>query len=222
MTDAPANDNRAAAAPTLIYFADPMCSWCWGFAPILEEVMGPGGAGTGLPLTIVVGGLRAYNTTAMDAEQKGYISRHWRNVAERSGQPFDLSFFERDGFVYDTEPACRAVVTVREQDPEHAPHMLKAIQAAFYRDNRDVTTAETLTAIAGEIGLDAEGFAARFASDAIKAATSHDFDVSRQAGVKGFPTLIAGTPDQGFGLVTAGYTDAVTVSERIKAVREAA
>ncbi|MEL6746947.1 MAG: DsbA family protein, partial [Pseudomonadota bacterium] len=61
-----------------------------------------------------------------------------------------------------------------------------------------------------------------FASDAIKAATSHDFDVSRQAGVKGFPTLIAGTPDQGFGLVTAGYTDAVTVSERIKAVREAA
>ena len=21
-----------------IYFADPMCSWCWGFAPVIEKI----------------------------------------------------------------------------------------------------------------------------------------------------------------------------------------
>ncbi|MDH5427723.1 MAG: DsbA family protein, partial [Nitrospirota bacterium] len=25
-------------SPTLIYVADPMCSWCWGFSPVLEEI----------------------------------------------------------------------------------------------------------------------------------------------------------------------------------------
>ncbi|MCH7478788.1 MAG: DsbA family protein, partial [SAR324 cluster bacterium] len=23
---------------TLYYFGDPMCSWCWGFKPVLEQV----------------------------------------------------------------------------------------------------------------------------------------------------------------------------------------
>ena len=23
---------------TLYYFGDPMCSWCWGFRPVLEQV----------------------------------------------------------------------------------------------------------------------------------------------------------------------------------------
>ena len=22
----------------LLYFADPMCSWCWGFSPVVEEL----------------------------------------------------------------------------------------------------------------------------------------------------------------------------------------
>ncbi|MDB5418474.1 MAG: dithiol-disulfide isomerase, partial [Phenylobacterium sp.] len=24
--------------PHLIYFADPMCSWCYGFSPVIEEI----------------------------------------------------------------------------------------------------------------------------------------------------------------------------------------
>src|SRR3712207_8936900 len=45
---------------------------------------------------------------------------HWEHVAELTGQPFEFAFFDRQGFVYDTEPACRAVATVREQRPELA------------------------------------------------------------------------------------------------------
>ena len=24
--------------PHLIYFADPMCSWCYGFSPVIEDI----------------------------------------------------------------------------------------------------------------------------------------------------------------------------------------
>ena len=28
------NDDK----PILWYFADPMCSWCWGFSPVISEI----------------------------------------------------------------------------------------------------------------------------------------------------------------------------------------
>ncbi len=24
--------------PLMLYFADPMCSWCWGFSPVIDRV----------------------------------------------------------------------------------------------------------------------------------------------------------------------------------------
>ena len=36
----------------LIYVGDPMCSWCWGFAPEIESLADD------YPIEVVVGGLR--------------------------------------------------------------------------------------------------------------------------------------------------------------------
>jgi len=44
------------ADPHLIYFADPMCSWCWGFAPVIAQVRER--YGEALPVRLVLGGLR--------------------------------------------------------------------------------------------------------------------------------------------------------------------
>jgi protein-disulfide isomerase-like protein with CxxC motif len=46
----------------LIYVADPMCSWCYGFGPELQALLEM------MPdanLDIIVGGLRAYNQEVM-------------------------------------------------------------------------------------------------------------------------------------------------------------
>ena len=40
---------------TLVYIADPMCSWCWGFAPVIDELVREF-AGQ-LSLRVVAGGL---------------------------------------------------------------------------------------------------------------------------------------------------------------------
>ena len=42
----------------ILYFGDPMCSWCWGFAPVLKSIYEDFKADA--PLSIVVGGLHAY------------------------------------------------------------------------------------------------------------------------------------------------------------------
>ena len=89
--------------PHLIYIADPMCSWCWGFAPTIESISQR--FGESLPIRLMMGGLRPGTTKPLDQAGRRTIREHWEHVREASGQPFDFRFFEREDFVYDTEPA---------------------------------------------------------------------------------------------------------------------
>ena len=187
----------------MLYFADPMCSWCYGFSPVITQLT-EHFAGR-LPLRIVVGGLRAGNTQAMREKDRDYIRGAWTRVGEASGQPFDFSFFEREQFVYDTEPACRAVVTMRTRRPDHALSMKSAVSRAFYAHNRDVTNADVLADIAAEEGDDRDGFAADFMSPEIRNETFRDFLFAQQSGVHGFPCLLVGNEESSYALVTNGF-----------------
>jgi putative protein-disulfide isomerase len=185
-----------------LYFADPMCSWCWGFAPVLERIRALFGKDVGI--RPVLGGLRAGTTRAMTERDKDYVRHHWQAVHAETGQPFSFAFFDLDGFVYDTEPACRAVVTLRSLSPSDALDYLEAVQRAFYVGNRDVTQGEVLADIANDFGVEREVFEALFSHPEIVHATQADFATARAAGVGGFPTVVLQSGHD-FALLTAGY-----------------
>lgn len=209
-------DNRAGALPhrQLIYFADPMCSWCWGFAPVMDAVRA---ARPDLPVRLVLGGLRPFTTDRMDEARKAAMRHHWTRVEALSGQPFDYAFFARDDFVYDTEPAARAVVAARRLDPRKEFAMNERVACGFYAENRDVTDPAILCDLAEEAGFDRAVFAAEFALAETKAETLGDFETTRRSGVTGFPTLLAGPNDDGTGEnVAAGYQLLETVLSRLE------
>ncbi len=187
----------------LVYFADPMCSWCWGFAPVIASIADH--FGERLPISLVVGGLRPGTKEPMSETMKREIRTHWEHVAQRTGQPFDFSFFERERFVYDTEPADRAAVVAGLLNPRLALSYFTSIQRAFYAENRDVTDVATLASLAADHGMDAEEFRAALATDEARSATLRDFEIARSSGVTGFPTVYAGDPQSGYALVTSGY-----------------
>jgi putative protein-disulfide isomerase len=174
--------------PLLWYFADPMCSWCWGFSPVIEAVRNH--YHERLKIALVLGGLRPGTTTPMTAAARDDILHHWQQVHERSGQPFQFDGALPDGFIYDTEPASRAVVTAGGLDPSKIFAMFQAIQTAFYAGGRDVTQAAVLAELAAGLGMDAVAFQQAFDSEAARARTQAHFAQSRKAGVRGFPTLI--------------------------------
>ncbi len=187
-----------------VYFADPMCSWCYGFSPVISALAAQ--FSDRLPVRLVMGGLRAGNTQAMRPQDKDYIRNAWTRVGQASGQPFDFAFFDRDTFVYDTEPACRAVVTMRRRAPDKALGFMGAIQRAFYGNNQDITQTEVLADIAErETGIDAATFTAEFMAPETRNETFRDFLVAQQAGVQGFPCLVAGNERDGFAQVTNGF-----------------
>jgi putative protein-disulfide isomerase len=193
----------SAATKRLVYFADPMCSWCYGFAPAIAAIAER--FENRMPLQLVMGGLRAGHTAAMRPQDKDYIRDAWTRVGAATGQPFDFSFLDREGFVYDTEPACRAVVTARRLLPRLALPFMARISQAFYAENRDMTSLEEIAGVAEEAGFDRGVFSAAFLARDTRNATFRDFLAAQELGIRGFPTLIAGSEAKGYALVTNGY-----------------
>jgi putative protein-disulfide isomerase len=190
--------------PHLIYFSDPMCSWCYGFSPVIEDIRRS--FGRALPVRVVMGGLRPGVSEPMTEAAKREVSGHWRHVHDATGLPFDAAAVMREGFVYDTDPAARAVVVVRRDGEEVAVDFLGRTQRAFYAEGRDVTSAKVLADIAVEVGQDRDRFLEAWTSEEAKQETWRDYAISQRAGVTGFPTLVAGPNAEGaFGVVTRGF-----------------
>jgi putative protein-disulfide isomerase len=190
--------------PHLIYFADPMCSWCYGFSPVIEQVRQA--YGRALPIRVVMGGLRPGTDIPMTDKAKAEIVGHWNHVHEATGLPFDPAVLEREGFMYDTDPSARAVVVVRREDEEAALRYLAAVQRAFYAENRDVTSGDVLADLAADFGFDRAAFLETWSSEEARSETWRDYAISQRAGVTGFPTLVGGPNDQGvYGVVTRGF-----------------
>jgi putative protein-disulfide isomerase len=186
----------------LIYVMDPMCSWCWGFAPVAEALVQQARA-VDVRLHLVMGGLRS-GSAALEPATRGYILDHWQAVEEATGQPFRFDGALPNGFVYDTTPACLAVACARHLDPDCAWELVKLIQRGFYCDGLDVTCPAVLAELAVQVGLNRAEFARAFESTEQQAATSADFSWARGLGIAGFPTLLAERNGQ-LALLTNGY-----------------
>lgn len=205
---------------TLIYIADPMCSWCYGFGPELSTLMQ---GLPDLPVEVVVGGLRPYNTQPMDENLKTTLLSHWHKVAEKTGLPFMDDALTREGFVYNTEPACRAVVTARKIAPTATLAVFQAIQRAFYAEGKDVTRTDVLSEIAAStltslgIPTDAAAFEAQMKSEESIMAAHDDFALTQKWGVNGFPTLVLEREGR-LDLVTSGYVEMPLLVEHMQAI----
>jgi putative protein-disulfide isomerase len=187
----------------VIYVGDPMCSWCWGISPALFQLQRATNA-NGIPYRIVVGGLRPDNSEQWTDDFKSFLAHHWDEVNKRSGQPFGNTLFSREQFQYNTEPACRAVVTARHLMPELESRFFELTQHQFYVKNEDPGTVEFYGPICEELAIDFDAFTKSFSSEAMKSATLADFHRSRSWGVTGFPTVIFRKKDQLFA-IARGY-----------------
>ena len=208
----------------LIYVGDPMCSWCYGFGKELSEALE---AEPELPLEIVVGGLRAGGTEVLDAAGKQFRLTHWACVEAASGLPFNReALMAREGFVYDTEPICRAVVAARMLAPE-APllDIFRALQRAFYVDGLDTTDPATLSRVTGE-ALTAAGHPAsaervleQYRAQSTIDEARADFRKARALGINSFPALLMEAGGTMYA-VAPGYASAAEILDNIAAVRQ--
>jgi putative protein-disulfide isomerase len=186
----------------LLYVMDPMCSWCWGFAPVLQA-LAEQARKAGVEVHLLMGGLRREQST-LDQTTRERIVQHWQAVEASTGQPFDYHRGLPEGLVYDTEPACRALVAARQLHAGKAWQLALLIQKAFYCEGVDVGRPAELHRLAAAAGLPVKKFADTFDAAETRAATRDDFDRAADLGISGFPTLLAQHAGRS-ALLTNGY-----------------
>ena len=190
-----------------------MCSWCYAFAPVWEEVRGSPPAGVGLET--VLGGLAPDSDTPMPEEMRAKIQGTWRRIESVvPGTEFNHEFWVSCEPRRSTYPACRAVIAAREQGAEHDHAMVAAIQRAYYREARNPSLVETLTELAGELGLDVQRFEATIMSEECERTLQEEIGRSISLGVRGFPSLVLVNGNAGMHL-QHDYKDAELTVTRI-------
>ena len=208
------NFMMAQDRPTLIYVGDPMCSWCYGFSPEMSEALDS--LADEVDFRLVMGGLRPYNTETM-TDLGDFLKHHWEDVSKRSGQPFNYEILKDTDFVYDTEPACRAVVLMRELKPEAEFDFFKKVQIEFYKENKNTNLTATYAELAATYGLDKKEFAQKFESNEWKEKVKADFTYSANIGVRSFPTLVLQRGEDVY-LIAQGYAEGKVVVEKCRKI----
>ena len=195
----------------LIYIGDPMCSWCYGFAPELDKVQlhyeGE------LELRLIMGGLRPYNTEKI-TDLSDFLRQHWEEVGARSGQTFSFEILADDSMIYDTEPSCRAVCLMKELYPAMAYPYFKAIQKTFYAQNQNTTSIDVLAKTAEQMGINRLDFEELFESVSLKSKVKEDFEIAQKMGVRGFPSMVLKYKDK-YYWVSRGYQESPQLIRQI-------
>lgn len=210
---------EAVPQPRLLCFFDAMCSWCYGFAPVMEKLASH--FGNRLEYLTFTGGLRPFNREPVSDEMRDKLLGVYKHIEEVTGQPFGGELMLDQDFIYDTEPASRAIVTMRHAQPGQDYSYYLTIQKAFYERGENITREDVLAGHASLFGVTAERFQELFHSEAIKQAVLNDFGVAKQFGIEGFPTLILHRTDgknpNTLLLVGKGYAPAEDMIQRIEA-----
>lgn len=199
---------------SIIYVGDPMCSWCYGFAPEINEVKEY--FGDQKEFVLVMGGLRPYNKETM-ADLGEFLTHHWEDVAKKSNQPFNYGILKNKEFVYDTEPAARAVWAVRQIKPEAEFDFFKDVQTMFYAQNLDTRKVDSYSGVCTKNQIDFSRFKTTFESEEAKNGIKMDFQYSAQLGVKGFPSVVYVRSGK-YYLLANGYVKAKSLIKSIESI----
>ena len=178
----------------ILYVQDALCGWCYGFAPVIDQIKKK--FGNRLTLTPVHGGLwPGPKARKMDSALVSHLLVGMPNVTAATGQVFGAAFREKivnnPQFVYDTEPTARAAIVVRDLSPENELDFIKRVQTSFFLHGNDPTRAETFVDIAKDYGIQPSDFMAQYTSTETVKNTLADFAQSAAWGVAVLPTLLS-------------------------------
>ena len=197
----------------LVYFASPMCSWCWGFSPVIQQLKAAHPANN---IRLVLTPFRIDTTQAMDDALRNYVLGQWKNVSQTTAQPFDFRFAMPVNFIYNTRLVCISIKAFSKQLPKQELDYLRALQHAFYVENKDLTNEEVLIETANNFSVDANLFADDFSNKQITVELEQDFSLCQLLAVQSYPTLMI--EEEGcYAMLVNGYMPYQEVADIIKA-----
>jgi len=188
------------------YVFDPLCGWCYGFSPVIQQVAKDWKAS--IEVEVVTGGMVTGDREGiMDPGMARYILSAFPRVEQYTGVTFGTAYkkqLESGKFYSSSVASCRAVVAFRKLRPTSILEFISAIQKEMFIEGSDLQKMEEMAEIASQFGVDKPTFLNMVKSDENSKATESDFKLSSKMGVNGFPALVIEKNGR-FEKMTEGY-----------------
>lgn len=202
-----------------IYVMDPMCAWCYGFQPELEQFLAQYPSAETM---WVMGGLAPDNDQPMAQEMQQTIAAYWHQIEEKTQVSFNHDYWSLNTPYRSTYQACRAVITAEAMEEKSAQRMSKAIQSAYYCEAKNPSLDQTLFDCANSIGLDTERFQGLLLSNQTEQALLQHLSITQQLQVSGFPAVFYLNKDNQAHPLTLGYCTAKDLAARFENISNVA
>ncbi|ARS34418.1 DsbA family protein [Pontibacter actiniarum] len=197
---------------SLLYVTNPMCAWCYGFTPVVRRLRALWQGR--LHVQVLFGELQAHVKEPLQHEQKEQVALSWHRVQERTYLPFDYRFFIQRSFVFNTEPACRAMLCVRLLRPVLTLEVLRAMHSAFFVDNQDLKDPDVLVRLVRLFGIPENLFLTLFESEEIAQQLEDEFAFVDSIGASTYPSTYLNT-SEGPQRLSAGYVSLNELEQRM-------
>jgi len=202
----------------LYYIHDPMCSWCWGFHPVLQQLENQ--LADNIKIEYLLGGLAADSALPMPEKMQTFLQKTWRTIqADIPGTVFNFDFWTNCAPRRSTYAACRAVIAARLQTVAIEKEMIHQIQTAYYCQAKNPSDDETLINIASQLGLNSNQFTEDLNADTTQQILDNEMKFVHELGVQGFPSLVLETTKKRY-LLDLDYRRAEAIIGQIETLSD--
>ncbi len=199
---------------TLFYVHDPMCSWCWGFSKVWQQIRDQ--LPNNVNVQLVAGGLAPDSMQAMPESMQLSLQQTWQHIQQViPGTEFNHQFWSLNAPRRSTYPACRAVLAAKAQHLDLEIPMMKAIQKAYYLDAKNPSDDAILIELATDIGCNVDQFSQALNSEDTHQILMSQIHFARLLGVHGFPSLVVETESGQRLPVDFDYIDACVALDNL-------
>lgn len=177
----------------MIYFTDPICSACWGIEPQLRKLKLE--YGDHFDIEYRMGGLlRSWQSYGgRDVSGPASVAGHWEEAAKHYQMPIDADVWREDP-LESSYPASIAFKAAQLQGQEKAIKFLRRLREMVFVEKQNIAKGGVILQAAEDSGLDTQQLMADYAGRA-STLFEEDLEVTRQWGVRGFPTVFFTTED---------------------------
>ncbi|TWW01084.1 DsbA family protein [Chitinophaga pinensis] len=203
----------------LIYIYDALCGWCYGFTPVIEQLLQQLGPETAIE--VLSGGMLLSSNHRPASAMYNYIKEAHKQVEATTGIQFGQAFLEqylRTDDIMDSEKPSIALTVFKQYLPQKALSFAHDMQIALNYEGKSLNEEATYRDLIAKYQLPVAEFLERMKDDANRYDTIQEFNQVEQWGITGFPAAIFDDGTQ-YYLIAKGYTPLESLLEVIEKIK---
>src|SRR5690606_39273932 len=175
----------------LVYGYDPLSAWCYAFGAALHQLRQA--LGDRLLVRVACVGMARGEAARPVRLAASQLRAGIRSVQARTGVLFGERFvhglLRSETWVFDSEPASRALIAAQQLAPDRALDFATGLATAFHGCGLEPDAPSTLRAVAMEAGIDGDALIERWSDPFALRTTEAHFDHTRACGITTAPSL---------------------------------